>query len=383
VLAALAPEQRAIAEQVLRGGLAGVRQAVDEQNNQAKAAGAPEIRADAILGLAEELLPGLRAAEWRDRAEAAAGSVDEISLRDLRTVVAGADAAGRDEESRALATQLREGLERRAAADRAAWTDEITTCLAEGRVVRALRVSGRAPEQGLRMPPDLASGLSTAAGDAMTADTAVDRWMALLEAVLASPIRRTIQPKGLPAGADDETRKTLRQAISKVPALGPLLGESPSQRPVPPPPPRRPPPPTPTPAPHAPAAVDAAAAPAVAGGPTSDGAAPAAVTAGESTSDEAAAGPAAAGGPTSDESTAAPVAAPDVTHPPTADRADAPEVQAVAGPESPVAEPAGAPAEPAPAAAASDPEPAVGRAETAAAVEAHAEPAPEGEPAER
>jgi hypothetical protein len=366
VLAALAPEQRAIAEQVLRGGLAGVRQAVDEQNNQAKAAGAPEIRADAILGLAEELLPGLRAAEWRDRAEAAAGSVDEISLRDLRTVVAGADAAGRDEESRALATQLREGLERRAAADRAAWTDEITTCLAEGRVVRALRVSGRAPEQGLRMPPDLASGLSTAAGDAMTADTAVDRWMALLEAVLASPIRRTIQPKGLPTGADDETRKTLRQAISKVPALGPLLGESPSQRPVPPPPPRRPPPPTP--APHAPATVDAAAAPAVAAAPTSDGAAPAAVDGGEPTSDAAAEGPAVAGEPTSDESTAAPIAAaPDVTHPPTADRADGPEVQAEAGPASPVAEPAGAPVEP----------------EPEAAAEAHAEPAREDEPAER
>jgi hypothetical protein len=245
VLAALAPEQRAIAEQVLRGGLAGVRHAVEEQNTQAKAAGGPEIKADAILTLAEELLPGLRAAEWRDRGEAAAAAIDDISLRDLRTVVAGADAAGRDEESRALAARLREGLERRAAAEREAWTDEIKTCLAEGRVVRALRVSGRAPEQGLRLPPEIASGLSTAAGEAMTADTAVDRWMALLEAVLSSPIRRTIQPKALPAGVDDETRKTLRQSIAKVPALGPLLGESPSSRPLPPPPPRRPPaPPT-------------------------------------------------------------------------------------------------------------------------------------------
>jgi hypothetical protein len=241
VLAALAPEQRAIAEQVLRGGLASVRQAVDEQNSQARAAGSPEIRADAILSLAEDLLPALRAAEWRDRAEAAAGLIDEISLRDLRTVVAGADGAGRDEESRALATRLREGLERRGAAERQGWVDEITTCLAEGRVVRALRVSGRAPEQGVRLPGELASGLSQAAGDAMTADTAVDRWMALLEAVLTSPVRRTIRPQALPAGADDETRRTLRQSISKVPALGPLLGEAPSARPVPPPPPRRPP----------------------------------------------------------------------------------------------------------------------------------------------
>jgi hypothetical protein len=241
VLAALPPEQRAIAEQVLRGGLAGVRNAVEEQNAQARAAGGPEIRPEALLTLAEELLPSLRAAEWRDRAEAAAAAIDEVGLRDLRTVVAGADAAGRDEESRALVTQLREGLERRSAAERQTWVDEISTCLTEGRVVRALRVSSRAPEQGLRLPAEVSTGLGTAVGDAMSSDTAPDRWLALLEAVLTSPVRRSIVPKGLPAGADEATLKIIRQAIPKVPALGPLLGESPTARPVPPPPPRRPP----------------------------------------------------------------------------------------------------------------------------------------------
>src|SRR5439155_23468072 len=39
VLAALAPEQRPVAEQVLRGGLPAVRQAVLDQNTQARAAG--------------------------------------------------------------------------------------------------------------------------------------------------------------------------------------------------------------------------------------------------------------------------------------------------------------------------------------------------------
>lgn len=260
MLAALAPEQRAIAEQVMRGGLAGVRAAVDEQNKQARAAGGPEIRADAILSLAEELLRGVQAAEWRDKAEAAAVIVDEISLRDLRTVVAGADAGGRDEESRALAARLREELERRSAAERQTWLDEIATCLAEGRVVRALRVSSRAPEQGLRLPPELSAGLSTAAGEAMSADTAPDRWLAVLEAVLASPVRRTISPKALPNGADEAALKTIRTAIPKVPALGPLLGDTPSTRPVPPPPPRRP----PAPAAAPPAAAEAAPAPAAA-----------------------------------------------------------------------------------------------------------------------
>lgn len=262
VLAALPPEQRAIAEQVLRGGMAGVRTAVEEQNTKARAAGDPEIHSEALVGLAEQLLPTLRAAEWRDRAEAACAGLDELSLRDLRTVVAGADAAGRDDDSRALAAKLREGLERRSAAERQSWVDEMTTCLTEGRVVRALRVSSRPPEQGVRFPPDLSAGLARAAGDAMSPETVPDRWLALLEAVLVSPIRRTIQPKGLPAGADDEVLRTVRQAVSKMPGLAPLVGETSGSRPVPPPPPRRPPPPVGASTPPAPATETAPSEPA-------------------------------------------------------------------------------------------------------------------------
>jgi hypothetical protein len=176
-----------------------------------------------------------------------AGLVDAVRTR----------AGGRDEESRALATRLREGLERRSAAERQAWIDEITTCVEEGRVVRALRVSSRAPEQGLRLPPELNSRLTGAVNDAMAPETAPDRWLALLEAVLTSPVRRAIAPKGLPSGADEPSLNTIRQAMPKVPALGPLLGEAPTNRPVPPPPPRRP----ATPPPPPPAPLTAAAPP--------------------------------------------------------------------------------------------------------------------------
>jgi hypothetical protein len=99
VLAELSPERKAVAEQILRGGIPAVRQAVEEQNAQAREVGGPEIKVDALLAVAEELLPALRAAEWRDRADAAVGIVDEISVRDLRSVVLGADTA-RDEEGR-------------------------------------------------------------------------------------------------------------------------------------------------------------------------------------------------------------------------------------------------------------------------------------------
>src|SRR5690349_20453833 len=62
VLESLAPEMRPIAEQVLKGGVPAVRQALDTQNEQLKAAGQPEIAGDELLNLAERLLPQLRAA---------------------------------------------------------------------------------------------------------------------------------------------------------------------------------------------------------------------------------------------------------------------------------------------------------------------------------
>ncbi|HVF15064.1 MAG TPA: hypothetical protein VM942_10720 [Acidimicrobiales bacterium] len=234
VLAELSPERKAVAEQILRGGIPAVRQAVEEQNAQAREVGGPEIKVDALLAVAEELLPALRAAEWRDRAEAAVVIVDEISVRDLRAVVSGADTA-RDEEGRALASRLREALDRRSAAERQSWVDEIVSSLGDGRIVRALRISGRPPEPGMRFPAELAQRLSEAAGEALTPDTAPDRWAAVLEAVLASPVRRTIAPKGLPAEPGEALTKALRLAGPRLPAVAALLGDPPGL------PPRRPP----------------------------------------------------------------------------------------------------------------------------------------------
>ncbi len=221
-----------MAERVLRGGIPSVRQAVEDQNAQARSTGAPEVRADALVAMAETLLPRLRAAEWRDRAEAAAASVDDIALRDLRAVVAGSDAAGRDDDSRALVARLREALERRSAQERDLWVAEIRSSLVDGRVVRALRVSGRPPDPTARFPADLAEQLSTAAGAAMTADTIADRWAALLDAVVASPVRRTVQPQGVPAERAEELERALRLAAPRVPALAAMLGPPRPPRPV-------------------------------------------------------------------------------------------------------------------------------------------------------
>lgn len=239
MVASLAPEQRPVADQILRGGIPAVRQAVEEQNAKARTDGSPQIRPEGLLAMAEELLPRLRAAEWRDRAEAAADQADDVSLRDLRAIVAGSG-AGRDEESRKLAIRLREILEARTAAERKTWLDEIMASIADGRVVRALRLSGRPPEPGSRFPADVAARLGEAAGIALGPESSPERWTAVLEAVVASPVRRTVQPRSLPAGADDKLIETARATSQQVPGLAALVPPAGLQRPPKPEPARKP-----------------------------------------------------------------------------------------------------------------------------------------------
>jgi hypothetical protein len=180
--------------------------------------------------MAERLLPRLKAAEWRDRAEAAAASADEISLRDLRSVVAGADVA-RDEETRALATRVREALDRRVTAMHDEWAGEISRQLDEGRVVRALRLSARSPDPGARLDAELTARLTDAASAAMSPEAPPERWSALLDAVALSPVRRSVQPVGLPPDPPPDLKRSAHQHSGSIPALAKLLGVS-----IPPPP---------------------------------------------------------------------------------------------------------------------------------------------------
>lgn len=248
VLESLSPEQKPIAEQILRGGIPAVRRAIEDQNAKAKTENLPAIKPDPLLAIAEELLPRLKAAEWRDRAEAALADVDTLGLRDLRSVVAGSDANARDDETRKLAATLREALDRRLKEQRDEWTGSITTALEEHRLVRALRESTRPPDPSMRLPADLAMRLSSAASEGLSPSSTPDQWGALLEAVVASPVRTTVKPVGLPPEPGDALLNAARQASGRIPALAQLLGLSippppgamkkapPRARPVPPPP---------------------------------------------------------------------------------------------------------------------------------------------------
>ena len=71
VLAALPEEQRGVAERALDGGIKAVRDAVKQQNDQLRKDGKPEVPAEGLISMAQELLPKLRVADWLDKAEAA------------------------------------------------------------------------------------------------------------------------------------------------------------------------------------------------------------------------------------------------------------------------------------------------------------------------
>jgi hypothetical protein len=209
MLATLRPEQIPVAEQLLRGGLPAVRQAIDAQNSAARASGSPAASTDALLAMADELLPAVKLADWKDRASAA-------------------QTAGKDYRLRAL----QESLDHRVTAVRDEWLARISNAINDGRIQQALEASMRAPEPGTRCPADLAVRLAAAAGEAMTAEVPPEDWMRLLDAVVASPVRRTVKPTGIPA--DEVAQQAARHAAGSVPALAKLLGLR-----IPPPPPRR------------------------------------------------------------------------------------------------------------------------------------------------
>ena len=96
----------------------------------------PKIKRDPLVALAEKMAPALKAAEWR--------ITPRLQLRASRRLTCVTSGrlllpltAARDEETRALADQLREGLQARTEAEHRAWRDELAQTIAEGRTVRS------------------------------------------------------------------------------------------------------------------------------------------------------------------------------------------------------------------------------------------------------
>lgn len=224
VVAELPEEQKPVAQEVIKGGLQAVRQAVAAQNTQLEAEGKPQIDESRMVALAEELLVKVRAAEWRDRAEAALEQAETVDVRDLRSVVTAADGAAKDEETRALAARLREALTTRLDADHQGWIDEIIELLDDDRVVRALHLSSRPPKAGAPLPAPVAMRLVEAANAGMTSDVSPDRWGYMLDALAHSPVRRQVVPASLPTKVSPELVTVIKRHGARLPEIAEIFG---------------------------------------------------------------------------------------------------------------------------------------------------------------
>lgn len=230
LLASLPEEQKPVAQELIRGGLQGVRQALAKQNEQQRTEGAPQIDEGPMLDLAEKLLGKVRAAEWRDRAEAALEQADVVDVRDLRSVVTAADGAAKDEETRALSAKLRTALSDRLDAEHNGWVNEIIELLDDDRVVRALHLSSRPPKAGAPLPAPVAMRLVEAANAAMTSEITPDRWGYMLEALAHSPVRRQVVPASLPSNVTAELKKIIARYGRQLPEIAEIFGIEPDAR---------------------------------------------------------------------------------------------------------------------------------------------------------
>jgi len=211
-------------------------------NSLAEAEGMPKIKRDPLVALGEKLSPALKAAEWRDRAEAAVAGPETVDIRDIRSVVVAAESGAKDDESRELANRLREGLNLRVDGDHRRWLDELAAAIGEGRTVRALRMSSRPPKDGATLPPDMAARLAASASESLTSDAGSDRWSTVVDAVAYSPVRTQVSVQSVPEKPSDDLLKTMKRLSSRVPQLAAAFGIEAAtgrgpRRATPPPPP--------------------------------------------------------------------------------------------------------------------------------------------------
>lgn len=224
VLNDLPTEQRAIAELALQG-MPAVRQRLREENERAVAEGRAVMPEASVLKLAEDLLPRLRVAEWRDRAEAAKEQLDGLDLRDLRSVVAAAGdpMVARDEATAPLAGELRDALATKQEQELQLWFGDVDAALAVGRVVRALRLSSQPPKAGVPFPADIAQRLVDSANASLAPMDSADRWIAMLEAAAFSPVRTQIRPARKPDQVTDELLATVTRLAPALPLVAELF----------------------------------------------------------------------------------------------------------------------------------------------------------------
>ncbi len=223
-LDSLSLEQRAIADKLVAGGLPAVRKAIEEQNRTAMTSNLPKVPEEPIIQMAEGLLPKLKVATWCDRAQGALKAINDITALDLRSLISSSEAAQRDSVGGELLSKLRDALNAKLLQARNNWENSIRDLLAEGQIIRALKLSSNLPDNAARLPGELANSLAHATSQAMNSQVPPQRWALLLEAAASSSVRINVRPAGLPADADEELIGTAKKLAGRIPALARMLG---------------------------------------------------------------------------------------------------------------------------------------------------------------
>jgi len=225
-LAGLPEPRRPVGEQLIYEGRDGVYQALARQNKAAQADGRDPIDVGPIMRIADDLIPGLKLAEWHDNADAAIAAAETADVREIRKVVTAGDEFGTNKAVTDQQAALRSKLAARLDKDHGTWSRELREALTEGRVVRALRQSGRPVKAGVPLPGDLVEQLTAAANEALSPEEEPHRWTMVLEALAGSPIRRLIAPETKPddADKDDELLDTVERLAHRLPGIADLFG---------------------------------------------------------------------------------------------------------------------------------------------------------------
>ena len=218
----LPPEEAVIAEQLQAGGMAAVKAALAKQNKQ-DGAGAPETPNEAFLKLAERLQAESRAAHWHDRIDAVLRDFNQLSLGDIRSVVAMADTHAIPQEAKAKAEEAKQKLDQRVDIEHTQWLADVAMHVSEGRLHKALRLSGLPPKVGVQLPADLALLLTEATNEALDDEATSDDWLDVLEVLAYSPVRRLVRPAALPAKITPRLKKNLARFAKRVPHVGQLV----------------------------------------------------------------------------------------------------------------------------------------------------------------
>ena len=211
-LASVPPEHAALAEQIASG------RGIANENGEAS-----EKSSLSDKDVAAKLLSEYRMAEWRDRADLVLSNFEKIDLAEIRMLVADADVCARTPETRSQAEEARQKLGERTERQHGEWLADLATNLSEGRVLRALRMSGQPPKAGVPLPLDLVKWLATATADILTPEAQPDRWEITLQALAVSPVRRLVRPSQPPAVVSPDLTEAVKDLSPRFPHIAALF----------------------------------------------------------------------------------------------------------------------------------------------------------------